>query len=353
MKKSLVALAVLAASGAAMAQSSVTMYGIADIWFGTLKNENNATSPVGALSQTLLNSGGVNGSRWGLKGSEDLGGGLKANFVLEQGFSLDSGAVAAINGTATAAFARQSWVGFSGDFGAIRLGRTTVAYDEADGLSAAVLFSALDPSRNVFRSHSSANTISPAGGALSRPDNTIFYQAPNLSGFTGAISYSLGEDKTALVGATSITSMNLTYAGGPLAAQFGYQSQDIANTVALPSDKKFMYLAASYNLGSIVPKASFGKATNVGNQNGADTTDYQVGVDYVASSTLVLSGSFARSSDNLAAGDFTRKGYGLGAKYILSKRTFLYGGYESDTTTKTAVADAKHSVMAVGVQHRF
>jgi predicted porin len=87
MKKSLVALAVLAASGAAMAQSSVTLYGIADLWFGTANTDNGTTS----LSQTLLESGGVNGSRWGLKGSEDLGGGLKANFDLQQGIRLDDG----------------------------------------------------------------------------------------------------------------------------------------------------------------------------------------------------------------------------------------------------------------------
>ena len=73
MKKSLIALAVLAASGAAMAQSSVTLYGIADVWFGGLKADQQAGNPDRV---TKLDSGGVNTSRWGLKGSDDLGGGL-------------------------------------------------------------------------------------------------------------------------------------------------------------------------------------------------------------------------------------------------------------------------------------
>ena len=74
MKKSLIALAVLAASGASFAQSTATVYGIADLWIGS--------NDTGATSTTTIGSGGVNGSRWGLKGSEDLGGGLKANFKL-------------------------------------------------------------------------------------------------------------------------------------------------------------------------------------------------------------------------------------------------------------------------------
>ena len=76
MKKTLIALAVLAASGAAMAQSSVTLYGVADVWFGSTK----ATVDGVGQRQTVINTSGVNGSRFGLKGTEDLGNGLKAIF---------------------------------------------------------------------------------------------------------------------------------------------------------------------------------------------------------------------------------------------------------------------------------
>ena len=95
MKKSLIALAVLAGSGAAMAQSSVTMYGIADVYVGFESRDGQyykATDPTQSLdkydeSNTVLQSGGVNAAVWGLKGSEDLGGGLKANFDFQAGFS--------------------------------------------------------------------------------------------------------------------------------------------------------------------------------------------------------------------------------------------------------------------------
>ncbi|MDO9203061.1 MAG: porin, partial [Hydrogenophaga sp.] len=112
MKKSLIALAVLAASGAAMAQSSVTLYGIADV---VIHKDKGASA--------ALASGGVSGSRLGFKGTEDLGGGLKANFVLEQGLQLDTGAIG--DGTAKTAgqaFSRQSYVGLSGGFGEVKLG---------------------------------------------------------------------------------------------------------------------------------------------------------------------------------------------------------------------------------------
>lgn len=349
MKKSLVALAVLAASGAAMAQSSVTLYGILDAYVGSVKYDNSIGKSTGtfaapganvSLSQTVLNSGAVNGSRWGLKGSEDLGGGLKANFDLQAGINLDDG-----SGTSTSAtaFSRQSWVGFSGGFGALRVGRTTTPYDDVSGASDAVFDSALAPMNSVFKST----------GYSARQANMFYYQAPTMGGFSGALSYALGEDKTATTDASSTTSLNLTYGAGPLAVQLGYQVEDIVNAPATPSDKKFTRLGASYNFGVATAKLTYGKAANMGNVEGADATDWQLGVDYPMSSALTLSASIAQSSDNVTAGDATRKGYGLGASYTLSKRTFVYGGYERDTGTKSGFADTEHSVFAVGVQHRF
>lgn len=336
MKKSLIALAVLAASGAAMAQSSVTLYGIADVWFGTVKTDNGTSS----LTQTKLESGGVNGSRWGLKGSEDLGGGLKANFQFEQGINLDDG-----SGTSTTAtaFSRQSWVGLSGGFGAVKLGRTPTPFDDINGSSNAVFDSKLSATNDVFLST----------GYTVRPNNTLFYQAPTFGGFSGAVSYSLGEDKTPATSATSTTSMNLTYAAGPLAVQFGYQVQDIVNPTANSADLKYTRLGASYNFGVATVKGSYGAVDNIGNVNGADADEYQIGVDFPVTAALTLSGNFAKSEDNAKAGDAERTGYGIGASYTLSKRTFLYGGYRHAKTDNVTAADTKTDVFAVGVQHRF
>jgi predicted porin len=351
MKKSLVALAVLAASGASFAQSSVTLYGLLDIWGGTLKTTDGVTGA--SLTNTVLESGGVNGSRWGVKGSEDLGGGLKAIFNLEQGLKLDTGAA-----TAGQAFSRQAYVGFAGGFGEVKIGKPWTAYDDVSGASNAVFDSALAPMNNVFAST----------GYKANPGNTVYYATPSMGGFAGAFSYSLGEDKASAATAptltvngrtadvTSVTSMNVTYGAGPFAAQFGYQVEG-TNVIfvggAEGADAKFTRLGASYDLGVAAVKASYGKVTNVGNVSGADTTEYQIGADFPVSSALTLSASYAKSDDNSTAGDQSRKGYGIAAAYTLSKRTFLYGGYNANTFTNAGAGDDKLDILAVGVQHKF
>lgn len=325
MKKSLIAAAVLAASGAAMAQN-VSVYGIVDVFLGSVDN--------GTVTQTVLDAGGVSPNRWGLKGSEDLGGGLKAEFNLEQGFNADNGA-----GGSTG-FARQSWVGFSGKFGAVRLGRTTTPFDDVSGSADAVFDSALSPmNQGVFIS----------GGYTARPNNTIYYQAPDFSGFSGAFSYSLGEDKTATANSSSTTSMNLTYAAGALGMHFGYQKEDTFNN---PVDPAFTRLGATYDLGPAVLYANYGNAKDVG-VSGADTTEYQIGADYKVSGATTVSASYANSQDNATAGDAKRNGFGVGVNYVMSKRTSIYGGYVTTTTTPRVGADTKVNIYAVGVRHAF
>jgi predicted porin len=113
-------------------------------------------------------------------------------------------------------------------------------------------------------------------------------------------------------------------------------------------------LNAAYDFGVAKLKGAYGKAGNVGAADGKDATEYQIAVDYPVSTALTLSGNFAKSDDNAALGDAKRKGYGLGAAYTLSKRTFLYGGYGSATTSKViGKNDATNGVFAVGMQHRF
>lgn len=341
MKKSLIALAVLAASGAAMAQSSVTVYGIADVWVGSVKAD--------GVRNTHVGSGGVSGSRWGIKGTEDLGGGLKANFLFEQGVSIDTGASKGLadnmNGTTNSgasAFGRQSYVGLSGGFGEVKLGKMWTAYDDVSGASDAVFDSALSPMNEVFKST----------GYNSNPGNSMYYATPSFGGFAGAVSYSLGEDKTTTLSASSIASYNVTYTAGPLALQFGYQVED--SNLQAP-DKKFTRLGGTYDLSVAKLYANYGKVSNVGYVVDRDASEYQIGFDFPVSSALTLSASYAKSDDSNPAGVYeqTRKGYGIGAAYSLSKRTTVYGGYESDKKTVQNAADSKHNLLAVGLKHTF
>ena len=286
MKKSLIALAVLATSGASFAQSSVTLYGVADVFLGSVKN----TDALGAsLTQTVLDAGGVSHNRWGLKGSEDLGGGLKANFNFEQGFSMDKGAADA----AGQMFNRYAWVGLSGNFGEVKLGKTGTAYDDVNGAANAVFDSGLSPANYVFAST----------GYTWTPANSIMYVTPTFGGFNGEISYALDE-KTA--GVPAVTSVNVAYAG-----------------------------KVDYN------------TAGVGN-----VTEYQIGADYPVSAALTLSASYAESKTAAvgATAEVKKTGLGLGASYALSKRTSVYGGYETDKTKSTSI---EHTLFAVGVRHAF
>lgn len=164
MKKSLIALAALGAlAGSAQAQSSVTLYGRIDA--SLMHNK-----PFGGTSQWSINSGTISGSRWGLMGSEDIGGGLKINFGLEQGFAIDSGAASA----AGQAFSRQSWVGVSGGFGEIRVGKPWSAYDDVSGAINARFDSGFSVENNFFASTGyNANPANTAGGGEKRTGFTL------------------------------------------------------------------------------------------------------------------------------------------------------------------------------------
>jgi predicted porin len=322
MKKNLIAiLATVAASGGAFAQSSVTLYGIADVWVGSVK--------AAGVRNIVVESGGISGSRFGFKGSEDLGGGLKANFLLEQGFAIDTGA-----GTTGQAFSRQSYVGLSGGFGEAKLGKMWTAYDDISGSTNAAFDSALSPQNGVWLST----------GYQANPGNSIYYGSPNFGGISGALSYSLGENKTAAVSAGSIVSAHLKYEGGPLYAGVAYQAEK-ANGGATAN--KFTRLNGSYDLGVVKVLAGFGRFQ----AGAAKTDDWQVGADVPIGSALTISGGYARSKDNTASGGAERSGVGLAAMYAMSKRTSLYGGIHTHSTKNTDVNDV--DIFAVGVKHTF
>lgn len=339
MKKSLIALAVMAAAGAASAQSSVQLYGIADLWFGSVKAEEYGVG----TRQTVLESGGVNGSRWGIKGSEDLGGGLKANFLLEQGFSMDSGVAGNLStteGQYSTGFTRQSYVGLSGGFGEVQFGRMWSAFDDVSGAQTAVFDSALSGTVGVFQST----------GYNANPNNGIKYISPNFSGFTFAASYAMGENKTASLSASSVTAFNVQYANGPIGVAVGYQTEEPQGNGA---STDFTRIGGSYDFGVAKLLASYGKAEN--NTLG-EATEYQIGVDVPLASNIILSANYATSEDESSTGvKFDeRQGFGAAVAYVLSKRTMVYGGFRRNTTDDNTGAEAaKTTVYAIGLNHKF
>lgn len=348
MKKTLIALAALGAmAGVAHAQSSVTLYGVADVFLGqTSSKTTTAGVEVKQPSQTVIDSGGLNGSRWGLRGSEDLGGGLKAVFQLESGFDISTGA-----NTQGALFGRQAFVGLSGGFGTVSLGRQYTAYDTLRGAT-----------NNVFDSTFAATGGAWANGVAdysNRVNNSISYASPSFGGFSGQVVASVGENKLTGLSATKNHSLHLKYANGPLLVGFAHQTENsrIAEITAPPAlvavpasnvvDRKYNMVAASYDFGVAALQTGF----NVAKQGSRDDKEFQVGVSVPFGAASIAVGA-ARSKSELGGVSTTGTGFGAAAVYNLSKRTSMYAGLNANKAV-SGTSNTKTSLVAVGVKHLF
>lgn len=380
MKKSLIALAALAAiAGSAQAQSTVTLYGMLDVGLGnfTTNGTADATGALKSLSQVKLDSAALNGNRWGLRGSEDLGGGLSAIFNLESGFSIDSGA----SGQGGLLFGRRANVGFASGFGKVELGRNSSSYDDVSADHAMMGQSWFDPSNvNNGNAPSTVTTLAAAAtpaafGAAAAPflnrtttwvgyntrfNNSIKYTSANFSGFTGSVMYAFGEDKTAAVGASKTISANAKYANGPLLVSLGYQSEAGARTATTEPALVNKLLSVSYDLGA----AKIGFGANRAKYAGmgfdvAGQNEYNLSVAVPMGATTLSAGYAVSNGDDLGKST----GFGVQALYALSKRTTLYVGAVS-TSTYDNLADEvravaptsdiqRNTTYAAGVRHSF
>jgi predicted porin len=379
MKKTLVALAALA-SMSAFAQSSVTLYGIADVWVGSLKT--NSVTVTGApatgfvanqvaLSQTKLDSAGQSGARWGLRGSEDLGGGLKANFVFESGLNVDTGSAA----QGGLAFGRQAFVGLSGGFGEVRFGRQYSAYDVFKGgisaqgnnsfdvtNGAALAAVDVDALNGVFASSANTAALQQAAvktaadklvgklgawvGYNARIDNALSYTTPNFGGITGQVVLGLGENKTATAGATLNSSFHVNYANGPLAVGVAYQNDQLRKVAAGTTALQNTIIGGSYDLGVAKLFASYNRAQYKVPGGSDKANEFNIGAR-APFGPVTLVGQYAQSKFKDA--DDKSTGFSLEALYALSKRTDTYVGF---TNTKID-DDTKNRLFAVGIRHRF
>jgi len=332
MKKSLIALAVLAASGAAMAQSSVTLYGRLDASIGQRSTETTGVGAVAKLTKTAVDHSNLNTTYWGLKGTEDLGGGLKAVFLLEAGFALDTGA-----STATM-FEREANVGLAGGFGTVKLGRQYPAYDSFYGATNNMYNSNLSTTGDVWKTG-----VVPSARRI---NNGIGYISPDFGGFSGAVTIGLGEDKTATASASQNTSMYVKYAAGPIVVGLAYQQEE---TVGVADDVTNTLVAGSYDFG--VAKLTAGY--NMAEKGTMEDDEYQFGVSVPFGAAAVALG-YSSSSSDAPGNNNDGKGFSLVGTYNMSKRTTLYAGYESTKVeTNNGATTTKASTLAAGVRHLF
>ena len=392
MKKTLLAAALMTGfAGIAQAETSVTLYGIVDTGFGYTQFKNKEGDKPKA-TRTGLYDGVQSGNRWGLRGSEDLGDGLRAIFTLESGFKLTDGK--SLQGGRQ--FGREATLGLAGDsWGSLVFGRQ-------QNVASRFVGDILSPFGDAFAQAAIGQTFSSV--ATVRADNTVVYATPNFNGFDFAVGYSFNTDgeqywsvKNNGVGNpkdfnAKLVTTGLRYANGPLAVAVSYD-----NLKASDWDKSVQAwnLAGSYDFEVVKLHMGWGQDRNgtlstrgLGNKfvsgyttdaNGDHTlvesdlgfggsmkdfktNNFSVGVSApVGAAGKIMAGwAGSRVSDNdwyagHSKGDLGGKkmqnSYSLGYTYNLSKRTNVYavGNY----TTGYAYTNTNVTQAIVGLRHRF
>jgi predicted porin len=382
MKKQVIALAVSAAFAAPVfAQNTVTLYGLIDEGF-------DYTNSVGGKSLSELQSGYAQGSRWGLKGTEDLGGGLKAVFQLENGFNVNNGKL----GQGGLMFGRQAYVGLSNDtYGTVTVGRQYdslvdyLAQTTANGNWAGYLFSHPydnDNTDNSFRVNNTVKYASPsfagfqAGGTYSFSNDTNFannrqysiggqyanggllvaaayLQANNPSSSAiGAINN--GGDENFLAKRLRVFGGGVNYTFGSATAGFVYTNTDLTSP-----------LSTTYISGSILPAS--------GTLNALKFQNFEVNGKYQFTPAFFVGAQYVYTMESYDASSGSAKpkihSVGLMADYNISKRTDFYvqGAYQKVAGDKTGsaldqayvpgAADASSTqnqvVFRVAIRHKF
>jgi len=388
MKKTLIALAALAATGA-FAQSSVTLYGRLDAGYAASTRTQNVAG--GASTEAKLN--GVNShnsvsSFWGIQGTEDLGGGLKAGFKLEQDVFPVNGNTgvsgASLGATSSGAFDRTSLLSLSGNFGTVAFGR--------DYVPTFLMIAGND----VF-GQTRLSTVGLAAATGSSVDKQFIYTSPSFSGVVAKLSYGNTDSSVATEVVARNNNLTVTYANGPLNVGLGWGTQEaVGNGVAAGTAVGFTSingavwataagqstkaettaLVAAYDFGSFKLYGNF--ITAKFNPNTAASldltkTETNLGVS-VPMGKITLLGQYGRNTYNTtlaaatvgAQGDSSGNDWALGADYALSKRTTLFvktgvvnkfDGTAAPTgvanTSTTINGDTKLTETNFGVRHTF
>ncbi|WP_239700484.1 porin [Massilia sp. 9096] len=342
----------LAAAGV-HAQSSVTIYGIAD---AAIVGESG-----GKTSMTKVTSGAASASRLGFRGSEELGDGMSAFFTLETGAKIDTGELDASN----TIFNRQAFVGLKTEGGSVALGRQYTPYHLA-------LIQAVDPFGTGYAGTS--KNLLPDNGTNVRASNSVTYSSPSVSGVNVDLFYSAGEQSEIAAGRQFGGGIN--YAKGPLSLRLIYNSRntdvaatgvnhDLGRNLLLGGNYKFKWFAlyAGFEVDKGYNSAPLGNPNNpyggVAPTASTDGRDLLLGLKApLGPGTLMFSTQYKddRTHFNQDASE-----WGIGYLYSLSKRSGLYlayahinnrngAGYTVANNTEAGTGD---SAFNLGIRHTF
>jgi predicted porin len=374
MKLKGIAVAALAAIGtSAYAQSSVTLYGAIDS--GLLYQSTSAAS----FSPTAKNlgkvyrykDGGIYSSFWGMKGTEDIGGGYYVNFKLQGVFDSGTGKFGLSDTPGVAAqFNQVATVGLSGPFGSVNLGRQIVpmayAMAETDVRAGQYFGSILTAwlGMNTAAGWPGTSTNGPIGALYD--SNAIVYQSPSFGGVSGALEYAPGGVAGSFQGGTRESAV-LKYSnyGLKLSAVYynGHDTNPGPTTVATGlNNNRFWYLGALYTIKNFSVSASYSNGKNPAHSNLVDLDLYSVGLGYRFTPAFqITSGLYYLKDKNNSANKSTE--IAAGAEYSLSKATLVYAqvGYvknKGDATTTITYGSPVAPGMGttavnIGVRHSF
>jgi len=345
MKKSIIALALFGAGMTqAHAQSNVTIYGIIDAGVTYVNNDSG--------NRTSVEAGQMQVSRWGFKGVEDLGGGVKARFGLEGTLLNDTGGAGVATGTpsSTSLFDREATVGLITNYGSIDIGRQNILGVQSVGMadpmglafaatSPNVLFSALNNSA-VYGAFGSNN-----GGTALRENNSIRYVSPNFKGVGFALMRGFGEQpgdvhKSAYEGVSAFY-----HGGGPLSVGGAYaRLKNNLGTDRLTSHA----FGIKYIFPVVVLKSTYSE--NRLDSSRRKISVFGVGADFLVAPAVTLTAAFYNTKRSGDANDKSQQLIGI-AKYAFSKRTSGYvsiGRATTDTVVTATQINLAQGFVAVG-----
>lgn len=332
MKKASVALVVLCAwVSAATAQSLLTLYGKMDVGYG-VSNGGRMEGRGGHEGKFQQWGNGYGTSRWGLRGSEELGNGLKVYFQLESGINPETGAA---NG-----FNRAAIVGVSGRWGAVQFGRQDAVFDS--------VLADFSLSGDPTLTCANCNAGISSGQRISRYDSAATYISPDFGGFSFRAQYVSKNDEAGVgnLGDKNLYSVGATYEWGSLTVAGAYESKPVSD----PDVRASWGVAAKYNFGAWTMAGGY-----FDNHYRSDGKGFYLGA-------IAPVGGFqigAQVAYNIKAysedGDKIKPlAWQLFAFYNLSKRTnlyALYGGINNDA--KVFVNALRRNSFAVGLLHNF
>ena len=379
MKKTLAAVAVLGAFAGSALAADVQLYGIVDTGVGYNHVDVDGLGDGQDIDTFQMKSGQASGPRWGLKGTEDLGNGLTVGFILEDGFSSDTGADSA------PMFNRESSLFIQGGFGKFAMGRMGSLNNGQSSWAKVGMINAFGTSDWGDYSVQVGNVMSTAA----QWDNMVAYETPDFAGFKVYAQYAMGSnDNENESRSDRYYALGATYNNGPFAGYFAVDSINYATagaTGALPNASDIddsltvtlggsydfeavkVYLGAQYfdevklsNFKGVIKAAGVGQSNKVKGYGISLTGDAPVlggkamfGIGYTDAES-------ADSEDNSADVELQRYVVSVGYDYPFSKRTDVYAvasymqdSWEDKSKAEKVDADPSAYTFYVGLRHRF